>query len=244
MQTRGGLAVVNKTVLSFGAGRQTTAMLILAINGEIERPDVVLFADTGCELPETYAYIEHYIRPFCETNHLPFFTVARPGGTIYDWFNKGPALPVPTQRSCTAQFKIRPMNIWQKANLITKQQIGFSYDEAGRASKNVKAKFPRFFPLIENRITLHDCMWVIEQYEWPLPPKSACYLCCFQSPSRLRRLALREPVLFERLRDLERRAHKRTGYYLIGNYPVTHYAAIEQMGMDINFGCAEGLCFR
>ena len=63
-----------KTFLSFGAGVQTTAMLILIAKGEIEA-DAVIFADTGAEHPETYEYIENYDKPLCEKVGIPFMTV-------------------------------------------------------------------------------------------------------------------------------------------------------------------------
>ena len=63
-----------KTFLSFGAGVQTTAMLILVSKGEIE-VDAVIFADTGAEHPETYGYIEKYDKPLCEKIGIPFMTV-------------------------------------------------------------------------------------------------------------------------------------------------------------------------
>ena len=44
-------------IVNYGAGVDSTAMLIgLHRNGE--RPDVILFADTGVEKPETYAYLD------------------------------------------------------------------------------------------------------------------------------------------------------------------------------------------
>lgn len=231
------------TALSFGGGRQTTAMLILAVNGEIPRPDVVLFADTGCEWPETYNYIGQHIQPFCAENDLPFAIVRRDGVDIYSYYARANALPIPNQRSCTDQFKIWPMRKYSEELGINTYQIGFSFDEAGRANK-LQRYIRRVFPLIENRLTLADCQYEIQRHGWPLPLKSACFLCCFQPPSRLKLLALRHPDLFGKLRVLEDKAYKRTGYYLLGNHPVSHYAQIEQLGFDSDFGCAEGYCFR
>ena len=45
-------------VLSFGGGVQSTAMLLMVHEGILPRPDVVMFADTGSELPETIEHIE------------------------------------------------------------------------------------------------------------------------------------------------------------------------------------------
>ena len=47
--------------LSFGAGVNSTALAILAVNdgwrGEI------VFADTGCENPETYCWMDYFTPP-------------------------------------------------------------------------------------------------------------------------------------------------------------------------------------
>lgn len=47
-----------KTVLSLGAGVQSSTVLRMAIKGEIERPDFIIFADTGWEPVEVYENLE------------------------------------------------------------------------------------------------------------------------------------------------------------------------------------------
>lgn len=57
------MSVVN--LLSISGGKDSTAMLLLAYERGIE-PDLV-FADTGHEHPETYAYVE-YLNDWCQKN--------------------------------------------------------------------------------------------------------------------------------------------------------------------------------
>lgn len=45
-------------VLSFGGGVNTAAILALAYRGKLQI-DYAIFADTGCEIPETYDWIEN-----------------------------------------------------------------------------------------------------------------------------------------------------------------------------------------
>lgn len=45
-------------VLSFGAGVQSTAMLLMACLGEIEKPDHVVFSDTGWEPESVYNHLQ------------------------------------------------------------------------------------------------------------------------------------------------------------------------------------------
>jgi hypothetical protein len=49
-------------VVAYGLGIDSTAMLVELVNRGI-RPDMILFADTGGEKPETYRYLD-VIQPF------------------------------------------------------------------------------------------------------------------------------------------------------------------------------------
>ena len=60
--------------LSYGAGMQTFALLVMAEQGEIDIDEVV-FADTGAEHMETYHHIEEVAKPICNRIGIPFTTV-------------------------------------------------------------------------------------------------------------------------------------------------------------------------
>lgn len=60
--------------LSYGAGMQTFALLVMAEQGEI-KIDEVVFADTGAEHPETYEHIEKIAKPICDRIGISFTTV-------------------------------------------------------------------------------------------------------------------------------------------------------------------------
>src|SRR5262249_44600599 len=62
-------------VVVYGLGVDSTAMLIEFARRGI-RPDLILFADTGGEKPQTYQYL-HVIRPFLARVGFPDVTVAR-----------------------------------------------------------------------------------------------------------------------------------------------------------------------
>ncbi len=73
--------MANTTFLSLGGGVQSSVMLMMAIQGEIERPDHVLFADTGWDGERTMDHVA-----WCETQcvkaGLPFHRVTN--GNIRD----------------------------------------------------------------------------------------------------------------------------------------------------------------
>jgi 3'-phosphoadenosine 5'-phosphosulfate sulfotransferase (PAPS reductase)/FAD synthetase len=62
-------------VVAYGLGVDSTAMLIEFVRRGI-RPDLILFADTGGEKPETYQYLR-VIRPFLARAGFPEVTVVR-----------------------------------------------------------------------------------------------------------------------------------------------------------------------
>src|SRR5215469_1282443 len=63
-------------VASYGGGVNSTAMLIGM--GERKEPvDLILFADTGGEKPETYAYVSRFSEWLKEHGMLPITTVRK-----------------------------------------------------------------------------------------------------------------------------------------------------------------------
>jgi hypothetical protein len=65
---------MKKRFLSYGAGMQTFALLVMAEQGDISIDEVV-FADTGAEHPETYEHIEKVAKPICKRMGIEFTTV-------------------------------------------------------------------------------------------------------------------------------------------------------------------------
>ena len=61
-------------LLSYGGGINSTALLLEWVK-QGKQLDLVIFADTGSEMPETYNFIEKYVKPFCKKNKILFETV-------------------------------------------------------------------------------------------------------------------------------------------------------------------------
>src|SRR5690349_20131082 len=62
-------------MVAYGAGVNSTAMLVEFARRGI-RPDLILFADTGWEKPETYQYLG-VVRPFLKSVGFPDLVVVR-----------------------------------------------------------------------------------------------------------------------------------------------------------------------
>ncbi len=211
-----------KTFLSFGAGVQTTAMLIMIAKGELEA-DAVIFADTGAEHPETYEYIEEYDRPLCERLGIPFITVRMHrimvnvstgehecADSLREAILARKRVPSINTRWCTEYAKITPIRMFirnmQREGKMEKPAlslIGISIDEKHRAlNADGSWRQPRIseyrnvYPLVEKRISRDDCHRIIKDYGWPQPPKSGCYFCPFQSAREWASLFRTHPDLF------------------------------------------------
>src|ERR1700678_2492236 len=98
-------------VVAYGLGVDSTAMLSEFANRGI-KPDLILFADTSGEKPETYAYMD-VIRPYLQKVGFPDVTVVRyqPKTAVYHTL-EGQCLCTGTLpslayggKSCSLKFK-------------------------------------------------------------------------------------------------------------------------------------------
>lgn len=175
----GWIAVCPMIFLSLGAGVQSTVMLMLGIRGEIDRPDHVIFADTGWEPAGVYKHVE-WCKRQCEKAGIPFHQVAN--GNIRDdmvtartadsgeYSGRWASMPVfvdtgsgvegQIRRQCTSEYKLAPLRAKQRELLGYKLRqripanscqvmIGISTDEARRASPSSDKWVDNLYPLID-----------------------------------------------------------------------------------------------
>ncbi len=177
------------TYLSFGAGVNTTA--ILHIPGVMEKVGFVIFADTGAEKPETYLYIEKYVKPYLKEIGKEFLVVkgkerinSKEVSNLYDACYLWKVIPSRMLRFCTDKFKIKPIKQYFQNNFpgeIIKAVIGIAYDEAYRINNIRWDGQEIWYPLIEKKITRQGCINIIKNAGWEIPVKSGCFFCPFQS---------------------------------------------------------------
>ena len=137
--------------------------------------------------------------------------------------NKSIAVPAflsngaPGNRACTYDFKIMTIVRWLKEHGATKADpaltgLGFTWDELQRIGKNKPiAGQVLDYPLIDLRMTVHDCIKSIENAGLPVPPKSACWFCPHQSRKDWLRLRMSDPALFDKAVALEHRINEKRG---------------------------------
>lgn len=247
-------------VLSFGAGVQTTALAILNAYGKVENAarDLV-FADTGGEHPATYAYIEEHFRPWAERQGVALHVARHLRETLEEEALRRQMIPTIHTRWCTQNHKIRVLRRWFREHGATRElpadvQVGISADESHRAVTGWPVSYERKrWPLCELQLTRSDCAAIIEREGLPVPPKSGCWFCPFQSQGSWKRLAYEHPDLVDRAVALEQNARYRKidEPGLLGGrgsiVPLLSGGVQLPLGFDEQLendeGCTSGACF-
>lgn len=156
------------TTLSFGAGVQTTAMLVLIARRQLPRPDAILFADTGGEKPETYAYLSEVAGPYADKHGLTITTLGEEYRTkhyaadLETYCMEHRMLPGAWVRWCTDRYKVKALHRKQREMGATPARpieswIGISTDEAKRATPSTYPPEVKRYPLIELGLSRADC---------------------------------------------------------------------------------------
>lgn len=191
------------SVVSYGAGTNSTAMLV-GMHERGERPDLILFADTGGERPETYQHRDT-VSDWCESVGFPRIVTVSEGTDLEtDCLTRG-ALPgiAYGYKSCSDHYKIRPQKRWLKAQGITAPWfwVGIDAGEAHRAKYETTR-----YPLIEWDWGREECIEAIARAGLPQPGKSACFFCPSSKPREILELGRTHPDLLERALAMEARA--------------------------------------
>jgi hypothetical protein len=221
------------TTISYGGGVQSTAMLVLAAQGRLGYDiDAALFANVGddSEHPATTAYVRDVATPWAAERGLPVHTLDRVkrDGTVETLMGRlmkegSRSLPIPIRmsngapgnRSCTADFKIKVVGKWLKANGASKDNpatvcIGISTDEIQRVSNKRAMPYERpVYPLIELGLDRTACQRVISDAGLQVPGKSSCFFCPFHRPQMWAEMRRDEPELFFKAADLEATLNRR-----------------------------------
>lgn len=188
-------------VLSLGAGVQSTTLLLMMLEGEIERADHVVFADTGWEPREVYEHLE-YLETLMREADMPFHKVST-GNIREDFLTAGKryaSMPLyllqqngkksMVRRQCTSEYKVKPLMLKQRelAGLAKGQRcaehrittiIGISYDETQRMRDPQFSWMRHEYPLVDRKMTRQDCIDWCAQHSHRKPPRSACVGCPF-----------------------------------------------------------------
>ena len=171
-------------IVSYGAGTNSTALLVEMVRRG-EPCGAIVFADTGGERPETYAYAKMFSAWLVVHGYPAIVTVQNDGmhRTLEAECLTNKRLPsvVFGYKSCSDKYKRRPFAKWLKAQALGDVTvcIGFDADEPHRADRGAASGDPyaKRYPLIEWDIGRDECLDTIRSAGLPLPGKSACFFC-------------------------------------------------------------------
>jgi hypothetical protein len=175
-------------ILSYGGGRQTVALCLLIHRGLLPQPDRIVIADTGREKRSTWDWMRDYTLPLLREIGLTIEVAPRELATVDLYARNGDLLlPVFTATGklpgyCSNEWKARVVNRHLRATGVTTGVlwIGFTLDESERIKKSARGEpgaWPKRYPLTELMLTKANCVRVIEDFGWPVPPTSACWMC-------------------------------------------------------------------
>lgn len=221
-------------IVNFGAGVQSTAIAMLAIekndffmrtlDGRL--PKHWIFADTGDETAETYRHLE-FMRERLEAEGFVLHVVVnKPGLTLSQHVLSGEkggvSLPpffvadksggyVPVMRCCTKDYKVRPIK-----RLINKlhgrkyreeitQVFGISADEAQRMREPDKQSLVFKYPLVSMGWKRSHCQSYLRDMGIRAP-RSSCRYCPFHRNDEWRRIKS-QPEEWAKTVQFERDVH-------------------------------------
>jgi Phosphoadenosine phosphosulfate reductase family len=194
-------------VLSYGGGVNSVALMVMLVKAG--RPlDEVVFADTGAEVPETYAYLD-VTKEFLNGSGVAFTALPPAGrhGGLYEtaWHRR--VIPSAVWRWSTRDFKVGPLHRhYRQLYERVVQYLGIAYDEVERMRPSGRDTIENVYPLVDERVTRERCVEIIREAGLPIPVKSGCFFCPFNNLDRWAWLCEEHPDLFDRAVALEERS--------------------------------------
>ncbi len=213
------------TVLSLGAGVQSSALLLMCEHGEIPRPDLAIFADPGWEGAATYAWLDELENlttiPIKRVSggDLRERTLASKEGERFAPLPLWVASPLdgreaPLRRQCTKEFKIEPVvrGIREHLGYRPRQRVkgrvlqflGISIDEVSRMKPSRIPWLDVGYPLIDAGISRWDCIRWMEAKGYPRPPRSACIGCPYRDNAGWRAMKEQSPAEWDEAVEFDR----------------------------------------
>lgn len=174
--------------INFGGGLNSTAVIIECRNRGF-RPDWILFADTGSELPGTLEHVDR-MRKWCEgwqeITIVRWERVQKPLGfePLHEWCLRLRQLPSKAYgyAGCTDKWKIQPMNKWRTEHGFQRGAFAVGYDagEKGRittaCARGDEPGFTAWYPLVAWGLDRVDCQYTCAEQNIRVG-KSSCFMC-------------------------------------------------------------------
>ncbi len=190
-------------ILALSGGKDSAA---LAVYLKDKIPDLeYVFLDTGCELLETYEFLER-MRAVLGIK----ITVIRARRSFDNWLKlKNYYLPSPQKRWCTETLKLKPYEEYIRDDHVY-SYIGIRADEDRDGYISSKPNIIPRYPFVEDEMIYKDIEYLLESsglgfpgyYRWR--SRSGCYFCFFQQKIEWVNLHRYHPDLFLKAMSYEK----------------------------------------
>lgn len=226
-----------KNIVSYGGGTQSTALILMALNGEynLPRPDFGVYADTGGEPEFINEYVRYFIDYVKQKYDFDIFIVKRKGvglaenlmsepktskqgntyiNSIIPFYVKGMGM---LKRSCTSDYKVIPVERFIKSKINKgekiRQWMGISFDERQRVKISMEKWREYYYPLVDNKVRRIDSIEYVKSQGLKTPQRSSCTFCPFHSNNYWQWLKDYHPNEFQKVVNIENifRSRKMTG---------------------------------
>ena len=253
-------------IWNYGGGVQSCAIAVLILQGKLPKPDFAVIADTGREKQTTWDYLDNVVAPAMAEIGIK---IHRPHKDRYAyrhqdlWSNNGETLMIPaftTENNRVSKLPGFCSSRWKKevvCNFLKREHgiksscmrnwIGFSTDEPRRASRMMVSKDylagKLWLPLIEGvRMSRAECVKLVEDFGWPTPPRSSCWMCPNAGDAEWREIKQNRPDEFEAACKLDEEIRQRDPHAWL------HKSAKPLREVDFTSNgqtefCHDGLCF-
>lgn len=221
-------------VINWGGGTNSTALIAESLRRGI-RPDLVVFSDTGSEMPHTYAFLEEFklwlsLRGL-SLHETRWERVREPKGFIPLHENCLRLGDLPSavygNRGCSIKYKAQPIDAFVESHPLytaaiaagerVERWLGYDDDEDTRGRNFVPSPQGSLFPtpalkwnwrapLQEWRIGRARCVEIIREAGLSQPGKSSCFLCPHMRPAEIEYLKEQHPALYQKAIEIEDKA--------------------------------------
>lgn len=230
-----------KNIVSYGGGTQSTAMILMALNGDygLQRPDFGVYADTGGEPEFINEYVRYFIKLVKDTFDFDIFTTQAGDGILQKltveperrgksglaytssnppYFTLNPdGTKGMMMRQCTPDFKTNPIAKLINSKLARGEKyrmwIGISFDERSRMKISTNKRRENYYPLVDNYIRRADSIAYVKKWGIKMPQRSSCFFCPFHSDRYWQWLKEFHISEFERAVDFEKTVQNRQNDY-------------------------------
>lgn len=146
--------------IAFGGGQCSSVLPFI-----LDDYDLIIFADTGWELPLTYEWIKIVQKSF--PSKFIWIKTEMPRNISHH-------PPI-----CTKKYKVEPIRQYLRSIGVKKaiKYLGMTIEEKNRTRENSVKWIEHKYPLIELKMTRKDCCnYLLNNFGF-VPPRSGCTIC-------------------------------------------------------------------